>query len=362
MIRPATLALAILAIAAALGTVTTAPVAASTSVAAPSPAGTPKPAATPAPSPVPPSAGKVPSSPPPAAGPIRMVPKGRRMSTYTLRARYEIGTKNVTFEAPPAYQESFAYWTGKMKGNKRMEIFEFQTITQDVREDGLIPFRRTLPRYNLEMERGGQPFAPYGPIIRDVTSLTWEGSMNAIGVIKEIRPVTTSENPEIAEIALPQLEVVFPVLDAPRDLPAGGGFTDVVTVPFPSRLNIKGLENVKLHITRVYTLTQLRGDHAVFSQEVRYTLSPTTPPEAPGTTCIVGGGGQGETMFDMRRGVFRSSTIRTVLTVDIEAPLRPLPGMEQPEGPPGTAKTRLELDILMAGDQSVLRVWGEEED
>jgi hypothetical protein len=66
--------------------------------------------------------------------------------------------------------------------------------------------------------------------------------------------------------------------------------------------------------------------------------------------------------FDMRRGVFATSTVRTTLTVDIEAPLRPLPGMEPTEGPPGRAKTHLDIDILFSGDLTVARVWGEEED
>jgi hypothetical protein len=133
-------------------------------------------------------------------------------------------------------------------------------------------------------------------------------------------------------------------------------------VPFPSRLNIKGLESVQLQITRDFKLIQVRGDHAIFEQTVGYALSPKTPPEAPGTTCVIGGGGRGEATFDVRRGVFKSSSVRSALTVDIEAPLRPLPGVEQPEGSPGTAKTRLELDILISGEQTVSRVWGEEED
>jgi hypothetical protein len=317
-------------------------------------------AADPAPKPAP-AASPAPAAKP-AAGPIRLEPKGRRLSTYTLRARYEMSTKDVTFEAPPAYQEGFAFWTGRMKGNKRMEIFEFQTITQDVNANGEIPFRTTLPRYNMEMERGGRPYAPYGPLIRDVTSLSWEGTMDAGGLLKEIRPVTTSANKEIEEIALEQVQHVFPVLAGPRDIPAGGGFTDVITVPFPSRLNVKGLENIQLQITRDFRLLQVRGDRAEFEQTVTYALSPKTPPDSPGTTCVIGGGGRGEMTFDLRRGVFNSSSARTVVTVDIEAPLRPLPGAEPSAGPPGTAKTRIELEVMISGDQAVARVWGEEED
>src|SRR5438093_1570179 len=81
-----------------------------------------------------------PPAPPPSAKPdgakppapetvLRFLPKVRPMSTYSLGARFEIGTRNVTFEAPEAYKAGFEFWSNRMKGQKRSEVYEMTTLT-----------------------------------------------------------------------------------------------------------------------------------------------------------------------------------------------------------------------------------------
>ncbi|HEU4400473.1 MAG TPA: hypothetical protein VFT43_00065, partial [Candidatus Polarisedimenticolia bacterium] len=97
-----------------------------------------------APTPVPPST-------------LRFAPRARRLSTYTNVVRLEITTRDVTFEAPPAYQQSFAFWSGRMKGQTKTELFQLQTLTQERAGDGTVPFKRTLPRFQVEIQKDGGP-------------------------------------------------------------------------------------------------------------------------------------------------------------------------------------------------------------
>src|SRR6266849_7371582 len=111
-----------------------------------------------------------PPSPPSAAKPegartsapesvLRFLPKVRAMSTYSLGARFEIGTKSVTFEAPEAYKPGFEFWSKRMRGQKRSEVYEMTTMTQDANDSGLYPFSRTVPRFDLEIQREGEIMA-----------------------------------------------------------------------------------------------------------------------------------------------------------------------------------------------------------
>ena len=62
------------------------------------------------------------AKPPVLESVLRFLPKARAMSTYTLGVRFEIGTKDVTFEAPEAYKQGFEFWSGRMKGQRRNEV------------------------------------------------------------------------------------------------------------------------------------------------------------------------------------------------------------------------------------------------
>src|SRR5437867_11678855 len=114
------------------------------------PAKTPAPAATPAQDPAPKQGG---------AQVLHLALKARANSTYSLAARFDIANRDVTFEAPDAYKQGFDYWAGRMKGQKRSEVYEITTVTQDADKSGRIPFRRTIPRFDLEFERQGEMFA-----------------------------------------------------------------------------------------------------------------------------------------------------------------------------------------------------------
>jgi hypothetical protein len=180
-------------------------------------------------------------------------------------------------------------------------------------------------------------------------------------VVREIRRVGEVEDPNLKNLAFAQMEHLFPVIEQPRRMPVGGSFTEVLSLPMPQRLNILGLEEIRLRVTRTYTLKRVERSHAKFDVEVGYALDPMTPSAEPGTTCVIGGGGAGEATFDLRRGVFLTTRLPTVLVIDIEAPLRRLP--DQPEDyDPGKGKTHIELEMLLAGNQTVRRLWGDEED
>ena len=66
-------------------------------------------------------AGRAPAAEPPAKetaapGTLRILAKARQMSTYKLGTRFEVGTGDITFEAPAAYKSGFDYWASSMRG------------------------------------------------------------------------------------------------------------------------------------------------------------------------------------------------------------------------------------------------------
>jgi hypothetical protein len=129
-----------------------------------------------------------------------------------------------------------------------------------------------------------------------------------------------------------------------------------MTVPLPSKLSIAGLESTAAHLTRRYTLREVRGQEAIFDVAVIYAVDPTTPPTAPRTTCVITGGGEGEAVFDLTEGIFVHATQPTQLVIDVEAPLRHLP--DQPaDADPGTAKTHMVIGLSLSGKQKVARLF-----
>src|SRR6267143_4271487 len=126
---------------------------------------------------------------------LHFVPKARANSTYTFSARFDITDRDISFEAPKAYKEGFDFWAGRMRGQRRSEAYEMTTITQEADANGMIPFRRTIPKFDLEFERQGQQYATAGPLERAVTSLVWEGSLDPYGNLKKKRKVGGRANP-----------------------------------------------------------------------------------------------------------------------------------------------------------------------
>jgi hypothetical protein len=303
------------------------------------------------------------ASPDTAAGSSRLqfAPRAREMSNYVLQAIYEIKTTNVTFDAPPAYRDSFTFWTSRYIGQRQREVYEFMTLTQEAREDGTVPFRRTIPRFDLELEREGKHFAPLGPIFNKVKALAWVGSLDRFGNVKEMDPVATTDDPEVAQLSIQQLERIFPVVEGAMEIRQGAGFKERFSMPIPTRLNIVGLEDIRLQISRDFRLSRMDDNSATFEVRTEYAIDPATPPKEPRTTCAISGGGTGQMVFDRRRGVFLSSSLPGALVIEIQAPLRRLP--DQPENEdPGMAKTRLDLQLSISGTQTVRRVWGEDKD
>jgi hypothetical protein len=298
---------------------------------------------------------------PPGAGSVRLAPRARQLSTYALDARLEVASGDVTFQVPPAYQDKFAFWTGRMKGQKRFELYQIQTSTQERASDGTVPFKRILARFQLELEREGKPMAAYGSLQKDMTTHAWEGTLDALGNVKEIRRTQGVDNPEAAELWTPMVERLFPPLGASRDLAVGKGFTDVTSLPLPSPLKIAGLETIRVRMAREYILKDSSGGLASFEVRTTYALDPDTPPTQPGTTCTISGGGTGEATFDVRRGVFLATSMPTRMTIEIEAPLQPLEDQTEAAAP-GKGTTRIDLILKASGRQTVRRYWGEEED
>lgn len=297
----------------------------------------------------------------PAPSTVRLTPKARPLSTYLLEARLDLANRDVTFEAPAAYHDKFAFWTGRMKGHKRSEIYEFQTSTQERAADGTVPFKRLLSRFQVEMEREGKPLAAYGSLQKDMASHAWEGVLDPLGNVREIRKVQGIDNSDAAELWMPMIERVFPPLPEAREIAAGKGFSDTVALPLPSRLHIRGLEDVRVLVTRDYLLKDSTSTMARFEVRTTYALDPETPPGDRRTTCAIAGGGIGEASFDLRRGVFLETKLPTRMTIDITAPLQPLEG-QPPADAPLRASTRVELDLSIRGRQTVRRFWGEDED
>jgi hypothetical protein len=298
-----------------------------------------------------------------AAPTLHFAPKARKLSTYTSEIRFEITTRAVTFDAPPAYQKSFDFWAGRMRGQKKSELIQLVLATQDREADGTVPFRRTAPRYQVEYETRGESAAPYSTIEKDVKSQVWEGQLDPLGNVTAIRLTAGKDNPDFTNLSLPMIERCFPTIDGPRDLKVGDSFTEIAKVRSPAPLNISGLQEVGLQITRAYVLKEISGDGrlATFVIKASYAADPGTPSKAPDTTLVIGGGGVGEAVFEIGKGVFLSSRLPTVMTMDVSAPLRPLP--DAPEtAKAGTGKTHIDLELLLSAQQAVQRTWGEEEE
>ena len=297
----------------------------------------------------------------PAGLTLKLVPKARKLSTYLFDGSVTTVTRDVSYDGPPAYRENFDFWIGRMKGAEKRELIQFSINTKDALQDGTVPFRRDVARFQIDLVQGGQTREPVGPLVRDVKGLSWEGFLDPLGNVKEMHRVAGEETPEMAHLSFPILEKAFPRLDGPLEIKAGEGFTDVNTSPLPSRLPINGLEETQMQITRRYVLKDLGGDRAVFEVRTSYAVDPATPPRTPRTACTIGGGGTGEAVFDVKRGVFLSTRLPTKMTIDIEAPLRPLPDVAGAENP-GVGKTRIDLDVTLFVTQTVRRVWGEDAD
>ncbi|HUD71026.1 MAG TPA: hypothetical protein VMQ62_03610 [Dongiaceae bacterium] len=316
---------------------------------APAPPGVP-PLMVPTPRPVPPK----PALPPP--GPTTLEPKAWPRSTYSFDGRIEISVGNATFEAPPAYQQSFSFWIGRMKGTIRTELVESIVSTREAGE-GRLPYRRQITRYAMEMNERGELKESGRPLTDQVLKLTWEGDLDPRGnVVSETRTAGPEETKEIDRLAFPILDCLFPRLAGARTLKGGESFVESISMPLPTTLSVKGLEAQRMQATRRFTLREVDGSQARFDVSVEYAPDPATPPTAPRTTIAIAGGGKGEAVFDLENGLWTNMRVPTQMTIDIEAPLRVLPG--QPEGvDPGTAKTHLPIGLALSGKRTVSRLF-----
>jgi len=309
------------------------------------------PHATPAPAPA--------AKPKPPAAPVKVVmtPKAWQGATYSFDGRVETGVSDVTFEAPPAYQEGFTFWTNRMKGASRTELIEHLTTTRQQAANGLLPFRRQVSRYDIDMLDHGQEKAAGGPFMKDVLSLAWEGSLDAYGNVTSLKRIAGPENTEALDrLAFPLLDHLFPRLEGARTITTGESFVQETTMPLPSKLSIAGLESTAAHLTRRYTLREVRGQEAVFDVALIYAVDPATPPTAPRTTCVITGGGVGEAVFNLTDGFFESASQPTQMVIDVEAPLRHLPD-QPPDADPGTAKSHMVISLSLSGKQKMSRLF-----
>lgn len=291
---------------------------------------------------------------------IHFAPQARKLSIYEQMVRVQITNLDVSFEAPEAYRESFAFWTGRMKNVSKTELIEFMMTSMEPNPEGMIPFKRRAKRFMIEMMKDGRPSEPYGPLQRQVTTLVWEGLLDRFGNVVKLEKVAGEDNPAMEDLSFPLMNSVQPKVE-PMILRKGEGFKDVAHLPLPSRIKIKGIENVGLVRTREYILDQVMNTRANFRIVTTFTNDPNAMPDAADTFCTISGGGEGTASFDLRRGVFISQRDVATLRIDIEAPLRPLPGKpETNEG--GRATSRLDLEIRTTLRQKVRRVWGEDKD
>jgi len=314
---------------------------------------TPAPAATPAQSPGPKVGG---------AQVLHLAPKARPNSTYSLAARFDIANRDVTFEAPDAYKQGFDYWAGHMKGQTRSEVYEITTVTQDADKSGRVPFRQTIPKFDLEYERQGQMFAVSDQIEKDLRTYIWEGTLDPSGNLSEKRKVSGKANPEIDGLQIPEIDRIFPTVKEAKDLKIGENFKDQRVAPLLTKLNILGLEEVTVTLTRVYTLKSIANGLATFDVKTSYANDPAFKATTENTSCTIRSGtgnGAGEAVFEIERGVFVSTRMASSMRIDIEAPLRPLPGHPETDKP-GLGKSHIDLDLVFFGSQTVKRLWGDD--
>jgi hypothetical protein len=295
-----------------------------------------------------------------AAAAITLTPRAWPRSSYNFEGRLESTVQDVTFETPPAYQENFAFWGNRMKGAQRTELIQIVTSTHDPDEKGNVPYHRQVARFMVDLSEHGQTRTMPSTLNRDVQSLAWDGQLDPRGLVIEKKRVAGPDDmTEVDRLAFPLLDQVLPVLDGPKTLKPGETLTFTMTMPLPSRMTINGLEDVAARMTRVLTLKEIRGREAIFADQATYVIDPATPPKVPRTTCVIGGGGGGDATFDLDAGFFVVSRLQTKMTLDIEAPLRPLPG--QPEGSdPGTGKSHLVLSLVLFGKQTAAQMYAPE--
>lgn len=292
---------------------------------------------------------------------VRIAPRAHKMSTYSLTGRYEMHTQDVTFEAPPAYRDSFAYWTGRLKNRSKFEVYEISTRTLETGGDGSVPFVRQVPRFNVEVGEEGKTKVPYDPLEQILKTWIWEGSLDPLGNVRDLRKTAGRENDQLKNIAMPFLLTLFPALKGPFDLKVGESFVEARSLPVPEKLTISGLEELKMKMTRTYRLGKVHGRQAIFDVSIAYVTDPDQEIAAPDTSCVISGGGSGQTTFDLEDGVFVGASQPTSMSLEISAPLRPLP--ERPEtANPGNAVTRIVMDINLSGKQTVTRPWGGDQD
>lgn len=296
-----------------------------------------------------------------AAPTVHIEPRAQAASSYTLDARFDVLTKDVTFEAPPAYKDSFEFWSARMKGNRRVELYQFVTMTEDAAADRTVHFRRILSRFQVDLERNGETLAPLSMATKDMTEQAWEGTFDRFGNSKEVRRIGGEETGDMKELATPHIQEIFPVIDAAHDLKIGDTLHTSVVLPLPSRLHVDGLEGTRVLVTRDLTLRQVTGDLAKFDVKTTYANAPAAEGKgaATGATCAISGGGAGDLDFDLKRGVFLATQQPGTMKLEIAAPLRPLP--EHPETEhAGLGTTRIDLEIKITGSLVVHRIVGED--
>jgi hypothetical protein len=297
---------------------------------------------------------------PDAGAPVRFVPKARKLSTYTQQVRVELTTKDATFEAPPAYQETFAFWFGRMKDVTKAELIEFSLSSLEPDDDGSLPFTRRVSRFMLEIVKNGKPMEPRGPLMKQIHGLAWEGALDRHGNITRLEKVAGEEFSEMKDLSFPLMEGALPRLE-PVELEVGKGFEDRISLPLPSRLKIRGLEEIRMIRTREYRLKSASSKLASFEIKTTYENDPDRLSTAADTTCVISGGGTGKADFDLLRGVLLTQRHTGLVNVEFEAPLSPLPNKPETEGG-GTATARLELEVKTSVRQKVTRLWGKDED
>jgi len=289
---------------------------------------------------------------------LRFEPKVPPLSAYEFTGRIRIHNKNVSFEAPADYRESFSFWAEKMTGTLKEEKIEYITVTRDRAEDGSVPFRRQIPRYDLEINKPGQsPTVLPRAIRRAVTSKIWEGSFDRYGNVLSMQEIAGDEEEAVKDLSFPFLDYLFPTVDGPQDLGIGGKFTSRTRGNLPTRLMVSGLEDVGLILVRTYTLKEVGPETATFDVAVGFEADPDRQSAREKTTCTISGSGGGAATFDRKLGVFTASNLSSSLIFEIKAPLRKLPTQAEAFDP-GLGMSRIELMVQMDGDRKVTELVG----
>ena len=211
------------------------------------------------------------------------------------------------------------------------------------------------------MTKDGHPAVPYGSLTKDVAALAWDGTFDAFGNVKEMKRIAGEDTEDMKQMSYPILDYIFPRVEGPKVYKIGEGFTDTHAMMMPSRLTIHGLEDTGMVMTRQYVLKENIDGRATFDVKVTFKSDPATPPQAPRTSCTIHGGGSGTATFDVKRGVFTSTRLPVEMLIDIEAPLRRLPGTPE-NADPGLGQSHIDLAMILSGDQKIQRVWGDDTD